>query len=171
MLLSSPLSSSFASCRLSIAALVVEFALGRLILLSNRCHRIPSALWSSCRCCFVVVSQSVVLLWRSRVLSVYHPSPTAVAVDFALGRFILHRDVKLFSSLVVVILLWHSGALSVCHLPLAVVAVEFASGRFVLLSNCHSCVRLALLSCRVIWSFCRRCFVVAFRRSVYVNVS
>ncbi len=110
-------------------------------------------------------------MWRSGVLSVCRLSPAAMAVDFALSHLVLHQVVKSFGSLVIIALLRRSGALSVCHLSLATVAVEFALGHLVLLSNRHSCIRFASLSCRVIRSFCCRCFVVAFRRSLCVNVS
>ncbi len=72
-------------------------------------------------------------------------------MDFALGRLVLHQVVRLFGCLVVVASLRRSGALSVCRLFLATVAVEFASSFLVLLS-CHSCIRFASLSGRVIWS-------------------
>ncbi len=93
-----------------------------------------------------------------------------MVVDFALGRLVLHRVVRLFGSLGIVVLLWYSGALSMCCLPFAIIAVEFASGFLELLSR-RSCIRFALLSCRVIWSFCCRCFVAALRYSICVNVS
>ncbi len=115
--------------------------------------------------------RGVVLLRHSRALSVCRPSPAAVEVDFALGCLMLHWVIRLFNSLVIIALLWRFGALSVCRLSLAVVAVEFALSRLVLLSNCRSCIRFASLSCRVIWSFCRHCFITTFGRSIYVNVS
>ncbi len=77
---------------------------------------------------------------RSGALSVCRPSPAAVAVDFASGRLILHRVIRLFGFLVVVALLRRSGALSVCRLPLAIIIVEFASSCLVLLSNRRSCI-------------------------------
>ncbi len=115
--------------------------------------------------------QSIVLLQRSGALFVYRPSSVAVAVDFASGHLVFHQVVKLFRSLVVVTLLRHSGALSMCRLPLAAVAVEFALGCLVVPSNRHSCIWFASLSCRVIWSFCCRCFITAFRHSICINVS
>ncbi len=104
-------------------------------------------------------------------LSVCRPSPADLAVDFALSRLVLYRVIRLFGFLIVVTSLRRSGVLSVCHLPLAAVAVEFALGCLVLLSNCRSCIRFALLSCRVIRSFCHRCFVATFRHYICVNVS
>ncbi len=103
-------------------------------------------------------------LLRCGVPGLCRPSPAAVVVDFALGRLVLHRVVKLFGSLVVVASLWRSGALSVCRLPLAAMAVKFALGFLVLLSR-RSCIRFALLSCRVI-----RSFVALLRRSRALSV-
>ncbi len=96
---------------------------------------------------------------RSGALSVCRPSPATVAVDFALGHLVLYRVVRLFGFFVVVASLRYFGALSVCRLFLTVVAVEFALGHLVLLSNRRSCIQFASLSCRVIWSFCRRCLL------------
>ena len=172
------LSPSFLLRRLSIAAVAVEFAFGCLMLQSICRHRIPSTsssckvIWSSCCCCFVAGIRDVVSLWRSGALSVYYPSLTTVAVDFAPDCLILYQVVRLFNSVVVVALLRHSETLSVCHLPLAAVVVEFALGCLVLLSNCRSCIQFTLLSCRIIRFFCRHCFhIAAFWRFIYVNVS
>ncbi len=115
--------------------------------------------------------RGVVSLRRSGALSVCRPSPATVTVDFASGRLVLHRVVKLFGSLVVVASYRCSEALSIYRLSLAAMAVEFALGHLMLLSNRRSCIRFVLLSCRVIWSFCRHCFVAVFWHSICVNVS
>ncbi len=177
MLLLSPLSPSFALCRSFITALVVEFALSRLVLPSNHRHHIPSislswkVIWSSCCYCFIAVIQSIVLLRRSGALSVYRSSPAAVAMDFALDYLMLYHIVRLFDSLIIVALLWRFEALSVYRLPLAIVVVEFTLVCLLFLSNCHSCIWFALLNCKVIRSFCCCCFVAMFRHSICVNVS
>ena len=111
------LSPSFSSRRPSIAAVVVEFAFGRLVLQSNRLYRIPSAsssykvIWSTCHCCFVAVIWSVLSLRRSEALSVCRLSPSAMAVDFALGRLVHHKILMLFCSLVVVTLFRRFGCI------------------------------------------------------------
>ena len=115
--------------------------------------------------------RGVFLLQHSGALFVCYPSLAAVAVDFASSCLVLHQVVRLFGSLVIIALLRRSGALSMCRLSLAAVAVEFALGCLVLLSNCRSCIWFALLSCRIIRSFCCCCFVKAFRRFICANVS
>ncbi len=151
-------------CRPSPSAVAVDFASGHLVL-----HRVVRLFG-----CLVVVA----LLRRSEALSVCRLPLAAVVVEFASGFLVLlsrHSCIR-FASLSCKVIryfvasLRHSGALSVCYLPFAAVAVEFASGFLVLLSR-RSCIRFASLSCRVIRSFCRRCFVAALRRSICVNVS
>ncbi len=99
------------------------------------------------------------------------PSPAAVTADFTLGHLVLHRVIRLFSSPVIAALLRRFGVLSMCRLFLTAVVVEFASGCLVLLSNCRSYIWFDSLSCRVIQSFCYHCFIAAFRRFIYVNIS
>ncbi len=104
-------SLSFSSRRPSIAAIAVEFGFGRLVFQSNRRHCIPSAsssykvIWSSRHCCFVPVIRGVVMLRRSRALSVCRLSLAVVAVDFASSCLVLYQVVRSFGSLVVVALL------------------------------------------------------------------
>lgn len=92
-------------------------------------------------------------------------------VEFALGCLMLCQVIRLFGFLVINALLQCYGALFMCRLSLVTVAGEFALGRLVLLLIYRSYIRSALLSCKVIWSFYYCCFIVAFLRSVYVNVS
>ncbi len=160
------LSLSFLLRRLFITTVAVEFAFCRLVLIATIISRL--------HCQVVRLFDPliiVVLLRRSEPLSVCHPSPTIMVVDFALGRLILQQVVKLFGFLVVVALLRRSGPLFVYRLFLATVALKFASGRLMLQSNRCSYIQFASLSYRVIQSFCCCCFVVAFQRSIYRNVS
>ncbi len=151
-------------CRPSPATVAVDFASGCLVL-----HRVVRLFG-----CLVVVTS----LRRSGALSVCRLPLAAVAMEFASGFLVLLscRSCIRFASLSCrvirsfVALLRRSGTLSVCRLPLVAVAVEFALDFLVLLS-CRSFIQFVSLSCRVIRSFCRRCFVAALRRSICVNVS